>query len=221
MLNQNVSTWLKGIVIMKDEPSAHGMVAEAYRKSLEAGNYTVFSNTTSAAAWNDNNTPIAVSLEAPHNSIHLAVGGFSVPGQPPAAAITGANGDIGENDTAAFDPIFFFHHCFVDYVFWLWQKNNNVDIIPHYPGTNSVDGQGPTPGVTPNSWLDLDSPLDPFRKSDGTPYSSRDCLSPETQLGYTYEIGSLTAPVVGPVATAAADDRVVSVTGIDRATVRE
>ena len=87
------------------------------------------------------------------------------------------NGDMGENDTAALDPIFYFHHCFVDRVFWLWQKRhgatNNLEIVNQYPATNSVDNQGPTPGVTPNSWLTLDLPLDPFRKDDGAPYTSR------------------------------------------------
>ena len=55
---------------------------------------------------------------------------------------------MGENDTAGLDPIFFFHHCFVDRVFWLWQKKNgftdHLDIFAEYPGTNSADSQGPT-----------------------------------------------------------------------------
>jgi tyrosinase len=106
-----------------------------------------------------------------------------------------ANGDMGENDTAGFDPIFFFHHCFVDRVFWLWQKKHrktdSLDVMPEYPGTNTVDSQGPTPGMVPNSWLTLESPLAPFRKADGKPYSSLDCVNIENQLGYTYCPGSL------------------------------
>lgn len=30
----------------------------------------------------------------------------------------GSHGDMGENETAAFDPIFFFHHCNIDRMFW-------------------------------------------------------------------------------------------------------
>src|SRR5215469_1822763 len=86
---------------------------------------------------------------------------------------------LGENETASFDPIFFFHHCFVDKVFWDWQNQHHAtkkfDIIEGYPGTNSVDSQGPTPGVAGGTWLTLKSPLDPFKKGDnpdGPPMTS-------------------------------------------------
>ena len=89
----------------------------------------------------------------------------------------------------------FFHHCFVDRVFWFWHKRHratdHIEIISQYPGTNTVDNQGPTPGMPPNSWLTLHSPLDPFRKRDGSAYTSRDWVNIETQLGYTYGPGSL------------------------------
>jgi tyrosinase len=224
LLNENVSDWLTGHVVINGNPTKRGQVSEKYRQCLEAPNYTVFSNTTSAAEWNDNHEPKVMSLESPHNSIHLAVGGFQVPGQPSNSPISGANGDMGENDTAGFDPIFFFHHCFVDYVFWTWQqRHKKVEIINEYPGTNSVDGQGATPGVAPNSWLDLDSPLRPFCHDDDNkrPYTSKDCLDTERQLGYTYSPGSLTnAGAAAAVAPAAPPGRVVSVSGINRAPVR-
>ena len=91
--------------------------------------------------------PPVVSLEAPHDSIHLAVGGFDLPSFPglpggDASPIEGANADMGENDTASLDPIFFFHHCFVDRVFWLWQKRQ--DSI----WTSSRDTRAPTRGKT-------------------------------------------------------------------------
>lgn len=165
---------------------------EQYMRSLLAPNYTVFSNTTSAAKWNDDNfgrpmsdgeaskTPkdLVVPLEKPHNAIHLAVGGYDLPdrtaGKP---KVEGANGDMGENDSAAFDPIFYFHHCFIDLVFWSWQHNHGstetLDIIQHYPGTNSVDEQGPTPGVYAGAWLTAESHIDPFKDSDGNPYTTK------------------------------------------------
>jgi tyrosinase len=221
LLNENIRDWLAGSVIIDGQPTERGGVAKKYRQCLQAPNYTVFSNATSAAEWNINNKPCVTSLEAPHNSIHVAVGGFDVPGNASGSSIKGANGDMGENDTAGFDPIFFFHHCFVDYVFWTWQQlHGPVDIIAEYPGTNSVDGQGPTPGVAPNSWLDLGSPLTPFRYDTDRYFTSRDCLDTETQLGYTYSRGSLAdAGAAAALAPPAAPARVVTVSGINRAPV--
>jgi tyrosinase len=223
LLNQNIRDWLAGNIPIDGQPTIRGQVIDNYRKCLEAPNYTVFSNATSAAEWNDNHAEV-MSLERPHNSIHLAVGGFEVPGQPSKSPIRGANGDMGENNTAGFDPIFFFHHCFVDYVFWLWQQRHGmVTIKARYPGTNSVDGQGPTPGVVPNSWLDLESPLEPFfHEDDGRPYTSSDCLDTETQLGYTYAAGSLSTTTAGAAALAepGPPGPVVKVSGVNRAPVR-
>lgn len=162
LLNANIKNWLSSQIIVhgKPIPSTKVNVTEKYKHCLDAPNYTVFSNTTSAAQWNgdlDIGAIPVISLESPHNSIHLAVGGLDLPTQPDSdySPIDGANGDMGENDTAALDPIFYFHHCFVDRVFWLWQKKHgftdNLEIISEYPGTNSVDSQGPTPGTAPNS----------------------------------------------------------------------
>ena len=216
-------------MIVVDGKPIRTHVIKKYQDCLNAPNYTVFSNTTSAAQWNDNldtGTSPIVPLKSPHNSIHLAVGGCDVPGYD-RSPIQGANGDMGENDTAGLDPIFFFHHCFIDRMFWLWQKRHgctdHFDIIAGYPGTNSVDSQGPTPGTAPNSWLTLKSPLDPFRiKANGTerPYTSLDCINIEKQLGYTYGPGSLeTQPHLAAMATEAAG-RTVHVHGINRGAIR-
>lgn len=229
LLNTNIETWLKSEVVVKGKivPNA-GSILEQYKECLNAPNYTVFSNTTSRTEWNDNldsGAKPVVSLESPHNHIHLAVGGYDAPNAD-YSPIAGANGDMGENDTAALDPIFFFHHCFVDRVFWLWQKRHgftkHFDIIPGYPGTNSVDSQGPTPGMAPNSWLTLESPLDPFRKiKDGRdlgPYTSLDCIDIENQVGYTYGPGSLEGPVA--LAAAGGKTKTVHVRRVNRGGIR-
>jgi len=234
LLNRNVVNWLSSQIVVHDVPRATN-VRDRYIKCLDAPNYTVFSNTTSRNAWNDDlpmGSPSVEALESPHNSIHLAVGGFDVPNQTDFSPIEGANGDMGENDTAAFDPIFFFHHCFVDRVFWLWQKKHgfteHLDIIPEYPGTNSVDGQNPTPGVVPNSWLTLASPLDPFKKIDSgseRPYTSLDCIDIEKQLGYTYGAGSLEEAQLGKMALEAPlppenSRRMLRISGVNRGSIR-
>ncbi len=229
LLDQNIVNWLTSTVVVDGITLTTGVEAE-FQACLDAPNYTVFSNTTSAAEWNTNvpsGSALVMPLEQPHNDIHLATGGFDVPKVFDASPIAGANGDMGENDTAGLDPIFFFHHCFVDRVFWLWQKRHNatknLDIIPEYPGTNSVDNQGPTPGVVPNSWLTLESPLDPFKKENGQFYISRECVDIEGQLGYTYGPGSLeeTAASHSLAATPAGNStKVVRVSGLNRATIR-
>jgi tyrosinase len=229
LLNQNVIAWLTSHIVVHDQTIQTNVNAK-YRACLDAPNYTVFSNTSSAAQWNedlDTGAVQVVPLESPHNSIHLSVGGCDIPTYD-RSPIEGANGDMGENDTAGLDPIFFFHHCFVDRVFWLWQKKHSctdhLEVMAGYPGTNSVDNQGPTPGTPPNSWLTLESPLDPFKKMVGgkeVAYTSLDCLNIEKQLGYTYGPGSLEEPMA-PLAELPEghSTKMIRVTGINRAAIR-
>lgn len=173
-LNDNVRMWLNSPIFKDDRGQVHHAgLKMKYLTSLGAKNYTIFSNEASAMQWNedgfstDPDFKAVVPIESPHDGMHLAIGGYEVPGGD-VNTVPGANGDMGENETAAFDPIFYFHHCFIDLIFWKWQldhgKTKELDIIPRYPGTNSVDSQGPTPGVAGGSWLTMDSPLEPFVK---------------------------------------------------------
>lgn len=233
LLNQNIVNWLGAEITINEEP----FETEVYRdfvRCLEAPNYTVFSNVTSAAEWNDNHPPV-VPLEKPHNKIHLAVGGYDVPEGPNAHDFSpekGANGDMGENDTAGLDPIFYFHHAFIDRVFWLWQQRHKstkaLEIFDKYPGTNSSDEQGATPGIPPNTWLDLNSPLEPFKwEVDGAKRTivGNDLINIKEQLGYDYGKGSLEGSGEAPAAMLAEEDGApvpphVRVTGIDRGAIR-
>ncbi len=52
----------------------------------------------------------------PHNAIHGWLGGNG--------------GDMGNVNFAAYDPIFFFHHCMIDRIWYLWQKKYGVDTMP-------------------------------------------------------------------------------------------
>jgi len=234
LLNRNVIAWLtkKGEHLPPDVRKRLKIsVYDQYRECLNAPNYTVFSNTTSAQQWNQlhDGERTVIPLEQPHNNIHLSVGGFEVPGAD-FSPIDGANGDMGENDTAALDPIFYFHHCNVDRMFWVWQKKtghtDQLDVITGYPGTNTSDNQGATPGFPPNTWLDLNSPLNPFMLKDGDkerPYTSMDCINIEKQLGFTYSKGSLdewdSAAKVQQEQAAAAPVRKLCVSQINRAPI--
>lgn len=241
ILNDNVKMWLNlDHYENSDGDLLAAGVKKKYEDCLNAPNYTVFSNTTSAQRWNDDRSDetgevTVVSLEKPHNSIHLALGGFDVPQPEQGPKPTNyshypyANGDMGENDTASFDPIFYFHHCFIDLVFWKWQlknsKTESLDIIEGYPGTNSVDSQGPTPGVAGGTWLTLDSPLEPFKRPDnaGITLTSNDVVD-IAKLGYAYEgvpsdggrhRGYLSAPAPPPRDPAP----VITVSNVNRASI--
>lgn len=241
ILNLNVVNWLRGTVAV---PNPRLAVQQAFEDCLQAPNYTLFSNNTSARHWNSvapsTATPV-MALESPHGSLHLAIGGFDAPASlevpqtpgeqapPDFSPIADANGDMGENDTAGLDPIFYFHHCNIDRMFWIWQKQHNstdhLDIISGYPGTNSSDDQGPTPGYAPNTELDLNSPLNPFQKYTGEVYTSKDCINIEKQLGYTYSVGSLdTEAAVAPAAAFLAEvpppTRHLHVSNINRAPIK-
>lgn len=228
LLNGNVRAWLRGDSPTPDDPdpTRNGVYAK-YVRCLSAPNYTVFSNTTSASVWSRSNPGLVTAVESPHNDIHLAVGGFDYGGRE-TGQIAGANGDMGENNTAGMDPIFFFHHCNVDRMFWVWQKQtghtDRLDIIRNYPGTNASDSQGPTPGFAPGESLNLKTPLNPFKKASGEAYTSEDCINIERQLGFTYGPGSLddvTPELKSLLAVPSGNStKKLTVTGIDRALIQ-
>jgi tyrosinase len=86
-------------------------------------------------------TDFSDQLEDVHDAVHGWVGG-----------------DMGIIASAAYDPIFYTHHCMIDRLWYLWQLQNGVNNIPA-------------------SYLDL--PLAPF------PLKVRDVLNIQS-LGYEY-----------------------------------
>ena len=211
ILNANVAEWLLGTVTIPDDdehtrrPDTFSVYAR-YLRCLLAPNYTVFSNTTSQGRWikdhgQEPESHYVVSLESPHNAIHLAVGGVYLKGEYNAAPIRGANGDMGDNETAGFDPIFFFHHCFIDYTFAIWQrlhkltKRGDLTIIPDYPGTILMEGQPPS--FPKGTHIDMNTPLIPFiNPRTGREYTSNDATD-LSELGIAYGPGSFN-PLVPP-----------------------
>ncbi|HEX8646234.1 MAG TPA: tyrosinase family protein [Thermoleophilaceae bacterium] len=230
LLNGNVTTWLTAQPVVGGQPIG-GFVQQKFVRSMDAPNYTLFSNTTSTKAYNAAHAggqPV-VSLESPHNSIHLAIGGFDVPGAH-LSPIAGANGDMGENNTAALDPVFYFHHCFIDYAFWTWQRRHDstesLEIDPDDPGTHySLPGNPPPAGSQPGDHLDVNSPLNPFKARSGSPMTSADVAN-IAQLGYSYGPGSLDRYATTQLRAMAEGDaaaeatRSVHVEGLDRSKLR-
>lgn len=253
ILNNNVEAWLTGTVIIEDDgnpetrlPSDLTSAYSRYLNCLKAPNYTVFSNTNTQSAWNKQNPKaMAMSLESPHNAMHLAVGGFYQDGVYNADPILGANGDMGANEMAGFDPIFFFHHCFIDYAFWQWQKRHGLTVkgsltIDYDIGTGDDKGAGTTvvPGdagyplgddEAEGTKLTMDTPLYPYKITGDTYYTSHDVTNIK-DLGYGYGLGSLdehierrpeTRPWIPLIGEPGTVDRSIAlkklVTGINRA----
>ena len=212
ILNENITEWLLGTVEIPNDsvdtprPDTQSVYAK-FLRCLLAPNYTVFSNTRSQENWNKvhRNDPFkshhVVALESPHNSIHLALGGFyrkgSLDTDLNVDPIRGANGDMGDNETAGFDPIFFFHHCFIDYTFSVWQrlwgrtKYGDLTVIQNDPGTILKVGQ--PPNFPPGTHLRMTTPLHPFKKyPSGEYYTSNDATNLR-ELGIAYGPGSFDA----------------------------
>ena len=93
-----------------------------------------------------------------HNGIHGWTGGISMQN----GQIVG--GDLGSVATAAYDPIFWSHHCMIDRIWYLWQLKNGVNNIPQEY---------------------MSQILTPFR------YTVRDVLN-ISELGYDYAVSGVT-----------------------------
>ena len=153
-----------------------------------------------------------------------------IQGQGDVSPIPGANGDMGENDTAGLDPIFFFHHCFIDYTFWIWQRRHNstkaFTIDSSDPGAQYSSSNPPPADADPNAPMSLTTPLNPFKTANGgAAMTTADVIDIENQLGYTYGPGSLdqyaTPAAAHPMALRAAPPgHTVAVSGINRANIR-
>ncbi|KAG8977700.1 hypothetical protein FRC05_000956 [Tulasnella sp. 425] len=104
------------------------------------------------------------SLEAIHNTLHVKIG-FS--------------GHMNYVPYAAFDPIFWMHHCNVDRVVALWQYiNYNTWVSPR-------NDAGSTWVTKPGSLADENTQLAPFRIDQNSFWTSTQCRAPMT-LRYTY-----------------------------------
>ncbi|KAG8845838.1 hypothetical protein FRB91_001398, partial [Serendipita sp. 411] len=104
------------------------------------------------------------SLESIHGSLH---------------GLTGSNGHMGIVDYAAFDPVFWLHHCNVDRIFALWQALNPTSYVTSQ--ANSRGNFATRPGTVETA----DSPLAPFRKTNGQFWTSSEVRDTRT-FNYTY-----------------------------------
>ena len=73
------------------------------------------------------------ALNGPHGSVHVRTGG-----------------QMGSVPRAGFDPIFYFHHCNVDRLWWNWQQSHPGAAMPASEATHPLD---PFPRPFENTWL--------------------------------------------------------------------
>ncbi|KAK0642377.1 Tyrosinase [Lasiodiplodia hormozganensis] len=108
-----------------------------------------------------------ISLEAIHNNLHNWIGGSD-------AMKAGGAGHMCSVPVAAFDPVFWLHHCNVDRLMYLWQaiKSNNEKWF-----NNAADGDD-----------NAQAPLRPFRRPENSDefYDSNKVRS-LSGLNYTYD----------------------------------
>ncbi|KAK1143577.1 hypothetical protein N8T08_006187 [Aspergillus melleus] len=128
----------------------------------------------------DENAKNALSVESVHNNVHNFVGGsrFLRP-EKENIHLWGA-GHMSSVAMAAFDPIFWLHHCNIDRLTAIWQALN---------GSGGQNGNGDA-----EKWFDdehsaetRDNDLRPFRKADGNFYKSDD-VEKWRDLHYDYAI---------------------------------
>ncbi|GAM33797.1 hypothetical protein TCE0_013r00958 [Talaromyces pinophilus] len=137
------------------------LTSSTYQLLSSETNYTVFSNSVLQDRGDNYN-----NLESIHDGVH---------------ALVGDGGHMTYFSMAAFDPIFWIHHCSIDRIFALWEvlnPNSYVEPMADTYGTFVIEA-----GTVEN----ITTPLYPFHRSDdpndfwtsGSSRSTRD-------FGYTY-----------------------------------
>ena len=112
------------------------------------------------------------SLEGLHNTVHTTAGG------PAGNGISG--GHMTYLATAAFDPIFWLHHCNVDRLFAMWQT-----IYPNSYGASQVAPQS-TWTIAKGTTVNAASPLTPFHSNSGGNFWTTTGVRNWRTFHYTY-----------------------------------
>lgn len=106
------------------------------------------------------------SLESLHDTIHLLSGGY--------------DGHMAFPPYAAFDPLFWLHHCMVDRIFAIWQAL--------YPESWVTPQRASRPSYTTRlgEIQDANTALTPFFSNDDGTFWTSDGIRDHTRFGYTY-----------------------------------
>ncbi|KZS90427.1 Di-copper centre-containing protein [Sistotremastrum niveocremeum HHB9708] len=169
--NQELANNLRGLQLSQGGRFTDTLGESVYRLFSEKyfSSFSAFAST----AHRQSQTPTDFSsLESIHNNIHNSVGGPN-------------GGHMSSPAVAAFDPIFWFHHCNVDRQFAIWQALNS-DSWFEDPREQLADPEGnwsTPPGAIPTP---ENTPLAPFHTDTaGTYWTSNDARE-WLKYGYSY-----------------------------------
>lgn len=169
-LNQDESTWTDGVNDWEEAneairtPSLIGWLPTSIADAVYRLFATTFSSWESFESKKFHNPPTSadyLSLEFVHDGIHSMTGGFERLGR--------GIGHMADPSVAAFDPIFWLHHCNVDRLATIFQA------LHENMWFDSASGVG-------------DVPLDPFhRDASNTPWTSNSCRDWKASFKYDYD----------------------------------
>lgn len=145
------------------EPSLSGSIQDQVTRLFLPSSFQNFAEFATTRHGSPSNPAGWLSIETIHNCIHEFVGGVD----------NNAQGHMADLGTAAFDPIFWLHHCNVDRQLAMYQASNGKG---HW-----WDGAFPTTDPKPND------PLFPFHTDAVRTHFTSDMLRDWTQWGYTYD----------------------------------
>ena len=180
LLNGNIKNWLN--VSFTVGGNKVGLVYQKFLNCLNAPNYTLFSNTTSMNNWNDKNPKaLVVALENPITACTWRRAGSTYRGKA-ISRLFAARTATWARTTRRARPDLYFHHCFIDYVFWIWQRRHgateSLDIDANDPGAKyDLQINPPPAGADPNATMSLTTPLEPFFKEYGVPFTTADVIN--------------------------------------------
>ncbi|KAL3444389.1 common central domain of tyrosinase-domain-containing protein [Aspergillus insuetus] len=152
-----VNNWARANEAIQGGNGINSIEDQVYR--LFATDISSWESFASAKSQPPTTAPDFMSLEAIHNQIHGYTGGRG----------TGMVGHMGDTSVAAFDPIFWFHHCNVDHLAATFQT------------------------LHPEMWYDpatdlAATKLDPFhRDTTGTTWTADATRDFKANLKYTYD----------------------------------
>lgn len=127
-----------------------------------------------------------------------------------------------DQDVAAFDPLFWFYHCYLDSVFWSWQVAAGATTVEGFEKTLPIvpGPAGTTPPARNDDWLDLSLDPWPISTSDVIPYpvSYDRLVAPDRTLagkgaGHIDAARTFAIPATAPVSVRVKDINRMSIPG--------
>ena len=190
-LNDNVATWLSGKIRVGGQWV--GEVESQFVQCLNAPNYTLFSNTTSAGARTQPAT-CAARTAAQHDASRGRRLRLSRPGRslahPGRERRHGRKRHRRARSHFLLPPLL--HRLHVLDLAASAQFTKAFTIDSSDPGAQYSSSNPPPADADPNAPMSLTTPLNPFKTANGgAAMTTADVIDIENQLGYTYGPGSL------------------------------